>query len=200
VPGDSALSTPTPDRLVLLSKIAKGVPKFKHPQDIEKCSDCLTAKLRKAARGKAPGFTAVSLGQGLAIDVGFMFQSSKNAARSKLLTGVNGNNEYSVIYDFFSELVFGVTSRGKTIPLAWFHILLTRIAPRDSPWRIVCLDLGGETGKNPDIQALFLKDGYILEPTGAGASSHNCSAERPHQTIGNAVRVMLCSADLPPKF
>jgi hypothetical protein len=64
---------PNPERLVLLSKIAKGVPKFKHPQDIEKCSDCLIAKLRKAARGKAPGFTVVSLGQGLAIDVGFMF-------------------------------------------------------------------------------------------------------------------------------
>jgi hypothetical protein len=132
-----------PERLVLLSNIAKGVPKFKHPQDIEKCSDCLIAKLRKTARGKAPGFTAVSLDQGLAIDVGFMFQRSNNAARAKRLTGINGNNAYYVIYDFFSELVFGVTSRGKTIPLAWIHILLTRIAPRDTPGRIVRLDLGG---------------------------------------------------------
>jgi hypothetical protein len=150
---------PHPERLVLLSKIAKGVPKFKHPQDIEKCSDCLIAKLQKAARGKALGFTAVSLGQGLAIDVVFMFQRSKNAARAKRLTGINGNNVYCVIYDFFSELVFGVMSQGKTIPLAWLHILLTRIAPRDTPGRIVRLDLGGETGKNPDIQALFLKHG-----------------------------------------
>jgi hypothetical protein len=191
---------PNPERLVLLSKIAKGVPKFKHPQDIEKCSDCLIVKLRKAARGKAPGFTVVSLGQGLTINVGFMFQRSKNAARAKRLTGVNGNNAYCVIYDFFYELVFGVTSRGKTIPLAWLHILLTRIAPRDTPGRIVRLDLGGETGKNPDIQDFFLKHGYILEPTGAGASSQNGWAERPHQKIGNAVRVMLCSADIPPKF
>jgi hypothetical protein len=57
-------------------------------------------------------------------------------------------------------------SRDKTIPLAWLHILLTRIAPRDTPGRIVHLELGGETGKNPDIQALFIKHGYILEPTG----------------------------------
>jgi hypothetical protein len=119
----------------------------------------------------------VSIGQGLAIDVGFMFQRSKNAARAKRLTGINGNTAYCVIYDFFSELVFGVTSRGKTIPLAWLHILLTRIAPRDTPGRIVRLDLGGETGKNPDIQALFLKHGYILEPTGAGASSQNGATE-----------------------
>jgi hypothetical protein len=34
---------------------------------------------------------------------------------------------------------------------------------------------------------------------GAGASSQNGSAERPHQIIGNAVRVMLCSED-PPKI
>jgi hypothetical protein len=34
----------------------------------------------------------------------------------------------------------------------------------------------------------------------AGASSQNGSDERPHQTIGNAFCIMLCSADLPPKF
>jgi hypothetical protein len=116
---------------------------------------------------------AVSLGQGLAIDVGFMFQRSKNAARAKRLTGVNGNNAYYVIYDLFFELMFGVTSCGKTIPLTWLHTLLTRISPRDTLGRIVFLDLGGETSKKPDIQALFIKHGYILEPTGAGASSQN---------------------------
>jgi hypothetical protein len=90
------------------------------------------------------------------------FSVPKNASRAKRLTGVNGNNAYCVIYDFFSELVFRVTSSGKTIPLAWLHILLTRIAPRDTLGRIVRLDLGGKTGKNPDIQALFFKHGYIF--------------------------------------
>jgi hypothetical protein len=103
---------------------------------------------QKAARGKAPGFTAVSIGQWLAIHVGFRFQRSKNAAREKHITGINGNNAYCVIYDLFSELVFRVTSRGKTIPLAWLNILLTRIAPPGTPGRIVRLDLGGDTGKN----------------------------------------------------
>jgi hypothetical protein len=191
---------PNPVRLVFLSKIFKGFPPLKHPQDIEKCSDCLIAKLRKAARGNAPGFVATSVGQGLAIDVGFMFQQSKNAARAKLLLGINGNNAYCVVYKFKSEVVFGVTMRGKTITITWLNVLLTRNAPRDSPGRIVCLDLGGETGKNPEMQVLFLKHGYILEPTGAGASSQNGSAELPHQTIGNAVRAMLLGAKPPPKF
>jgi hypothetical protein len=90
--------------------------------------------------------------------------------------------------------------RGKCIPLTWLHVLLTRIAPKDHPGRIVHLDLGGETGKNPEIAALFLKHQYILQPTGVGASSQNGSGERPHSTIGNAIRAMIYSANLPPKF
>jgi hypothetical protein len=133
--------------LLLLSNIFKGATKFKHPQDIEKCSDCLIVKLRKAARGKAPGFKPLAIGQGLAIDVGCMFQSSKNAAHAKRLTAINDNTLYCILYDFYSELVFGVTSRGKTVPLAWLHILLTRIAPLGTPDRIVCLDIRGDTRK-----------------------------------------------------
>jgi hypothetical protein len=49
---------PNPDRLVLFSMITQGVPKLKHPQSIEKCTDCLIAKMRKAARGHTIGFVA----------------------------------------------------------------------------------------------------------------------------------------------
>jgi hypothetical protein len=191
---------PNPARLVLLSKLAKGMPKIKHPQDIEECSECLIAKMRKAARGHNIGFEATAVGQGLAMDVGFMFQNSKNKNRVARLIGINGGNAYCLLYDFYSELLFGVNIRGKCIPLTWLHVLLTRIAPKNHPGRIVRLDLGGETGKNPEIAALFPKHQYILQPTGAGASSHNGSGERPHSTIGNALRAMLYSADLLPKF
>jgi hypothetical protein len=161
---------PNPERLVLLSKISRGMPRIKHPQDIEKCSDCLVGKMRKAARGHEPGVTATAVGQGLAMDVGFMFQTSKDKNRAKRLMGINGNNAYCIIYDFMSELILGVTMRGKSTPLTWLHIILTRIAPRDTHGRIVRLDLGGETGKNPNIAAMFVKHNYIMQPTGAGAS------------------------------
>jgi hypothetical protein len=140
---------PNPARLVLLSKLARGMPKIKHPQDIEECSECLIAKMRKAARGHNIGFEATAVGQGLAMDIGFVFQNSKNKNRVKRLMGINGGKAYFLLYYFYSELLFGVTMRGKCIPLTWLHVLLTRIAPKDHPGRIVRLDLGGETGKNP---------------------------------------------------
>jgi hypothetical protein len=191
---------PNPARLVLLSKLAKGMPNIKHPQDIEECSECLIAKMRKAAHGHTIGVEATSVGQGLVMYVGFMFQTSKNKHRATRLMGINSCNVYCLLYDFYSELLFGVTMRGKCIPLTWLHVLLTRIAPKDHPGRIVRLDLDGETGKNPEIAALFLKHHYILQPTGAGASSPNRSGQLPHSTIGNALRAMLYSADLLPKF
>jgi hypothetical protein len=84
--------------------------------------------------------------------------------------------------------------RGKSLPLPWLHILLKRTAPRGTPCQVVHMDLGGETGKNPDVQELMLKHNYIVQPMGAMASSQNGSGERPHQTIGNAIRAMLYSA------
>lgn len=39
---------PNPARLVLMSKLSKGMPKITHPQDIKQCSECLITKLRKA--------------------------------------------------------------------------------------------------------------------------------------------------------
>jgi hypothetical protein len=91
------------------------------------------------------------------MDVGFMFQTSKNKNRAIRIMGINGGNAYCLLCAFYSELLFGVTMSGKCIPLTWLHVLLTRIAPKDHPGRIVRLDLGGETGKNPEIADLFLK-------------------------------------------
>jgi hypothetical protein len=68
--------------------------------------------MRKAARGHDIGFEATTVGQGLAMDVGFMFNSSKKN-RAKFLMVTNGGNSYCLIYDFYSELLIGVTMRGK---------------------------------------------------------------------------------------
>jgi hypothetical protein len=62
------------------------------------------------------------------------------------------------------------------------------------------MDLGGETGLNPDVQALLDCRDYISQPTSAGSSSQKGADERPHQTIANAVRTMLISAHLPPRY
>jgi hypothetical protein len=62
------------------------------------------------------------------------------------------------------------------------------------------MDLGGETDMNPDINDLLIRHGYITQPTGAGASNQNPTAERPHQTIANVIRAMLFGGNLPPKY
>jgi hypothetical protein len=190
---------PHPDRLIQISKMSKGMPNIRHPQQIEKCSECLVAKMRKAARGSDPSFVATHLGQALALDVGLMFQRSKDDARAKMFTGLNGGNAYCIVYDFKAEVLFGITSKGKRLSLPWLHLLLTRIAPPASVSRhIIRMDLGGETGLNPDVQELLDRHGYITQLTGAGSSSQNGMAERPHQTIDNAIRAVLISAHLPP--
>jgi hypothetical protein len=192
---------PNPDRLIKISKISKGMPKIRHPRQIEKCSDCLIAKIRKAARGSDPSFVATHLGQALALDVGFMFQRSKNQDHAEILTGINGCNVYCIVYDVKTELLFGITSKGKRLSLPWLHLLLTRIAPPALvSRRIIRMDLGGETGLNQDAQALLDRHGFISQPTGAGSSSQNDVGERPHQTIANAVFTMLINAHLPPKY
>jgi hypothetical protein len=180
---------PNPECLILLSKISKGTPPLKHPQ--------LIVKMPKIARGHAPGVVVTAVDQGLALDVGFMFQTSKNKNRAKIIVDLNGNNAYCIIYNFCSEFVFGVAMRGKSLPLAWLHIILTQTPPWDVPGRIVRLDLGGETGKIPDAQALFI---YTMQPTRADASSQNGSGECPHHIIGNNVWAMLYSAGFTPKY
>jgi hypothetical protein len=192
---------PHPDRLILLSKMSKGMPNIRHPHQIKKCSECLVAKMRQDACGSDPSFVATHLGQALALDVGFMFQRSKDDVRAEILTGLSGGNAYCIVYDFKTEVLFGITSQVKRLSLPWLHLLLTRIAPPASVTRhIIRMDLGGETGLNPDVQEILDRHGYITQPTGAGSSSQNGMAERPHQTIANAIRAMLISAHLPPRY
>jgi hypothetical protein len=86
-----------------------------------------------------------------------------------------------------------VATTGKTIPVTWMHNLLTRITPQSTPGRIVRLYVGGEMGKSKNLQSLFIKHGYLMEPTSTDSSSQNGIGEHPHQTIGNTVRVTLDS-------
>jgi hypothetical protein len=123
--------------------------------------------MRKVARGSDPAFEDTYLGQGLALDIGFMFQLSKNKGRSDLLTGMNGCNDYCIVYDFLTEVLFGITLIGKLTPITWLNVLLARIAPpAPVTRRIVHVDLSGETGMNPDINALLIRHGYVTQPTG----------------------------------
>jgi hypothetical protein len=61
--------------------------------------------------------------------------------------------------------------------------------------KYVRMDGGGELGKCRDIHRTFANFGYAVELTGPDASHQNGPGERPHQTIGDALRAMLSGAD-----
>jgi hypothetical protein len=62
------------------------------------------------------------------------------------------------------------------------------------------MDGGGELGKCRDIHRTFANFGYAVELTGPDSSHQNGPGERPHQTIGDALRAMLSGANLQPNF
>ncbi|KAI2495456.1 source UniProtKB [Fragilaria crotonensis] len=62
------------------------------------------------------------------------------------------------------------------------------------------MDGGGELGKCRDIHRTFANFGYAVELTGPDSSHQNGPGERPHQTIGDALRTMLSGANLQPNF
>jgi hypothetical protein len=182
-------------------KYARGVPSVPIAGELDKCPVCLHAKLRKAAKSKADSRRATQCNQGLSVDFGFLVQGSKDSDRQKRLTGINGETCYCLIVDHFSGTLYGETFRTKAPPTDFINRWLAQHAPsRDVTDRYVRFDLGGELGHSPEVVKLFEDAGYNIEPTAPDSSHQNAPGERPHQTIGDALRAMLGGADLPAHF
>eukprot|EP00957_Ditylum_brightwellii_P056081 4250716-Ditylum_brightwellii.AAC.1 len=80
-----------------------------------------------------------------------------------------------------------ISSDSKSPPLGWLNHLLTKISPEHKN-KYGCIDLGSELGQNEDVKTLIIKHGYDIQPTRPDALYQNSPAERPHETIGNAIR------------
>ena len=190
-------------RVTDLHRYADGVPnELPLASELDKCPICAQAKLRKAARGQEDSRRAKQCGQGVSIDFGFLVQaSSADSARLRRLQGLNGETCYCLIADHFSGRLFGETFSNKAPPLDFVNRWLTQYgAGVDVPDKYVRFDLGGELGRCRELRALFEKAGYGVETTAADSSNQNAPGERPHQTIGDALRAMLGGADLAPCF
>jgi hypothetical protein len=115
--------------------------------------------------------------------------------------GLNGETCYCLIVDHFSGALYGETFSSKAPPLEFLNRWLAQHGcPKEVPDKYVRFDLGGELGRSPDVVRLFEQAGYSVEPTAPASSSSNGSAERPHQTIADAIRCMLAGAGLSAKF
>jgi hypothetical protein len=182
-------------------KYAQGVPSVPIAGELDKCPVCLHAKLRKAAASKVDSRRATHCNQGVSVDFGFLVQGSKDSARKQRLQGLNGETCYCLVVDHFSGTLYGETFRTKAPPTDFINRWLAQHAPaRDIPDRYVRFDLGGELGHSPEIVKLFEDAGYHVEPTAPDSSHQNAPGERPHQTIGDALRAMLGGAGLEAKF
>jgi hypothetical protein len=181
---------------------AHGIPKVPIASELDKCPVCAHAKLRKAARGKEDSRRATQPGQAIGVDMGFLVQSSSaDSSRVQRLQGMHGETCYCLIVDHFSGRLYGETFSSKAPPIDFLNRwLLHHGLPRDVPDKYVRLDLGGELGNCREVVELFENAGYAVEPTAPSSSHQNGPCERPHQTIGDAIRTMLAGAALSPKF
>ena len=137
--------------------------------------------------------------QGISIDFGFMVQRSSDKKRQQNLIGLNGETCYALITDHFSGRLYGRAFASKAPPVEWINNWLANNAPSCSD-KYVRMDGGGELGKSRDIHQTFTNFGYVIETTGPDSSHQNGPGERPHQTIGDALRAMLSGANLQPNF
>ncbi|KAI2508393.1 Retrotransposon gag protein [Fragilaria crotonensis] len=186
-------------RLSEMHRFVKGMPQFTVPTEIEGCPICLAPKLRKAPSGTGTTMRATTCNQGLSIDFGFMVQKSRNSIRHNTLVGLNGETCYVLLTDHYSGRIFGRAFATKAPPVDWINSWLASNAPQ-CPDKYVRMDGGGELGKCRDIHRTFANFGYVVELTGPDSSHQNGPGERPHQTIGDALRTMLSGANLQPNF
>jgi len=189
------------------NKLATGIPQRADiVHELDKCPICLKAKLHKAARSNEDSRKATECYQGISVDFGFIVQQSKNSERMQRLQGLNGETCYCLITDHHSGTIWGRCFSSKAAPMEFLDHWLRRYGlPRDhqganGEGKYVRLDGGGELGNNHEVRTLFEKAGYSVEVTAPDSSHQNGPGERPHRTIGDAMRAMLSGAGLPAKF
>ncbi|KAI2507364.1 Reverse transcriptase (RNA-dependent DNA polymerase) [Fragilaria crotonensis] len=186
-------------RLSELHKHTRGMPARSLPDVIDECAVCMSSKLRKTSCGHANTMTATECLQGLGIDFAFMVQKSADSKRFDNLVGDNGETCYVLITDHFSGRLIGRAFATKAPPVDWLNQWLANNAP-SCTWKYVRMDGGGELGRCREILDTFANFGYQTQLTGPDSSHQNGPGERPHQTIGDALRAMLTGASLRPAF
>lgn len=186
-------------RLSELHKHTRGIPAFSLPDVIDECAVCMASKLRKTPRGHTNTMTATTCLQGLGIDFAFMVQRSSDTKRFDNLVGHNGETCYVLITDHFSGRLVGRAFATKAPPVDWLNQWLANNAPPCAN-KYVRMDGGGELGRCREILDTFANFGYQTQLTGPDSSHQNGPGERPHQTIGDALRAMLTGANLRAAF
>jgi hypothetical protein len=185
-----------------MHKYADGVPKFKQSHQTENCSTCIVSKLRRSPRGHGTIADKAEVhGQVLCADWGFVCQNSSDPTRVARLASIYGDTSYLIFTCAYTGALYGVCAGSKSVPTKWLHIFLHRIsAGVGDRSKIILVDRGSELGRSSEFKQIAQRHGYLIPTTGPDKSSMNGMGERPHSTIGDALRSILHSSGLEQKY
>jgi hypothetical protein len=185
-----------------MHKFATGIPKFKQSHVFDNCASCLVSKLRRSPRGHGKiGADATVHGQVLCADWGFVCQNSPDTDRVSRLTSVYGDTSYLIFTCVRTGALYGVCAGSKSVPTKWLHIFLHRMSRGINDYtKNIIVDRGSELGRSIEFKKIAETHGYLLNTSGPDKSSMNGLGERPHSTIGDALRTILYSSGLELKY
>ena len=188
--------------LASMHNSAKGVPKFKQSHVTDQCATCLETKLRRSPRGHGTIANRADVhGQVLCADWGFVCQNSSDPTRITRLASVYGDTSYLIFVCAHTGALYGVCAGSKSVPTKWLHTFLHRISYSvGSRPKTILVDRGSELGRSNEFRKITDLHGYKSITSGPDKSSMNALGERPHSTIGNALRSILHASGLDLKY
>jgi Integrase core domain. len=188
--------------LASMHLFADGIPKFKQSHILDQCGTCLETKLRRSPRGHGTIADRADVhGQIFCADWGFICQKSSDPTRITRLASVYGDTSYLIFACAHTGALYGTCGGSKSVPTKWLHTFLhrTSYAVGTRP-KTILVDRGSELGRSLEFKRIVEYHGYKLITSGPDKSSMNSLGERPHSTIGNALRSILHACGLPMKY
>ena len=177
-----------------LSACIDGVPpKFEQPP-FHHCDICAEAKGTKTKNAMTQDYSKMYIGQQFHMDFGFVSGKDQN---NQIIRSHDGYNSYLLIIDAKTRYIWTFLSKTKHPPIKTIKLFLQMHGAQTG---IVRTDQGGELARSKEFQEVVAEANYSIETTGAGNSSQNGLAERPHRTLGNMIRAALVNSNLPSKF
>jgi hypothetical protein len=115
------------------------------------------------------------------------------------VTSINNKQAYLAIIDRATRYTRVFITPSKHPPIESAKLVLDKFKSTNTHW-IVCVNQGGELGKNNKFLDMVVTAGFTVEPTGSDSSAQNGLVEQPNRTFGQLMRCLLHSAELYPEF
>lgn len=177
-----------------ISDCIDGLPNKLDQPNFHHCDICAESKGTKYKNSTVQDYTQMYIGQQFHMDFGFV---SGRDQQQQIIRSHDGFNSYLLIVDAKTRYMWTFLSKTKHPPIKTIKLFLQVHGAHHG---IICTDQGGELARCKAFQDTIADSNYSLETTGAGNSSQNGLAERPHRTLGNMIRSALLNSNLPSKF